>query len=113
MNSKDNAERRPQIKDGHIFLHVEDLESAKKFYVDILGIQLQRERREWIDLKTTPLGLSESKGAEHQILFHVDNFEEAADILEEKGFKVTRDSDHQGHVKDPFGNNIGLHDHRE
>ncbi len=53
--------------DGHIFLHVQDLESAKRFYVDILGMQLDRERTEWIDLKPTRLGLSVSKGGERLI----------------------------------------------
>ncbi len=101
-----------QIRDGRIFLHVEDLESAKRFYVDVLGIQLDRDRSGWIDLKPT-LGLSISRGGERLIEFHVDNFEEAADILEEKGFQVTRDTEHQGSVKDPSGNIIGLHDHRK
>ncbi len=101
-----------RIRDGRIFLHVEDLESAKKFYVDILGIQLDRDRSEWIDLKPT-LGLSISRGGERLIEFHVDNFEKAADILEGKGFQVTRDNEHQGSVKDPSGSIIGLHDHRK
>ncbi len=113
MKPNSNPERRLHISDEHIFLHVEDLESAKRFYVNILGIQLGRERSEWIDLKPTRLGLSVSRGGERLIELHVDNFDEAADILEEKGFQVTRDTVHQGYVKDPFGNIIGLHDHRE
>ncbi len=108
-----NAGGRLHIRDGHIFLHVEDLESAKRFYVEILGIQLDRERSEWIDLKPATFGLSVSRGRERLIEFHVDDFEKAAEILEEEGFQVTRDNEHQGHVKDPCGNIIGLHDHRK
>ncbi len=105
-----NSERRLQLRDGRIFFHAEDLESAKKFYLDILGIQLDRDGSEWIDLKPA-LGLSVSTGRERLIEFHVDNFEEAADILEKNGIQVTRDTKHQGAVKDPSGNIIGLHDH--
>ena len=50
---------------------------------------------------------------EGPVEFHVDNFEEAAERLETAGFPIERRDRHGGKVRDPSGNLIGLHDHRE
>src|SRR5213594_1907275 len=73
-----DSEQRLRIRDGRVFLQSKDLESAKRFYLDILGMKLDKGHSEWIDLNPT-LGLSISTGGEHLIEFHVDNFEETAD----------------------------------
>ena len=103
---------RIAVGDGHVFIHVGDLPQARAFYRDLLGIPVKRTTSDWIDLAPT-LGLSLSKGDEESLEFHVDNFEETAARLEKAGVEVKRKSKHGGSVTDPFGNTIGIHDHRK
>ena len=34
----------------HLSIPVSDLEAAKRFYVDVFGVQTGREREEWVDV---------------------------------------------------------------
>jgi predicted enzyme related to lactoylglutathione lyase len=67
---------------------------------------------DWIDLAPV-LRLSLSQEDEELIEFHVEDFEEAAGSLEQAGVKVERKNKHHGRISDPFGNIIGIHDHRK
>jgi len=100
------------IQGGHVFIPVNDLDRALKFYRDVLGISVKRLMSEWMDL-TPIMRLSLSREDEELIEFHVEDFEEAATSLEKAGVKVERRSRHHGRIIDPFGNVLGLHDHRE
>ncbi len=100
------------LREGHAFIHVRNLEQALEFYKDILGIHVKRSMSDWVDLAPV-LGISLSRGDEELIEFHVDDFEEAAVRLENAGVKVERKNKHGGRVTDPFGNVIGIHDHRK
>ena len=98
------------VREGHVFIPVNGLEHALKFYRDLLGIPVKRSTRDWIDLAPV-LRLSLSREDEELIEFHVADFEEAATSLENAGVKVERKNKHHGRITDPFGNTIGLHDH--
>ncbi len=100
-----------RVHDGHVFIPVNDLDQALNFYKDILGIPVKRSMSDWIDLAPT-LMLSLSREDEELIEFHVEDFEITAAILEKARLKVERKSKHHGRITDPFGNIIGLHDHR-
>jgi predicted enzyme related to lactoylglutathione lyase len=100
------------VKEGHIFIPVQNLSQALRFYRDLLGIQVTRSRDDWIDLAPV-LRLSLSREEEELIEFHVEDFEEAAASLEEAGVKVERKNRHHGRISDPSGNIIGIHDHRK
>ncbi len=88
-----------------------DLDRALKFYRDLLGVAVDRLAKDWVDLAPT-LGLTLSSGDEASLEFHVDSFEEAAALLDKAGVKVQRRNKHAGSLTDPFGNAIGIHDHR-
>lgn len=90
------------------FLRADDLEKGVAFYGDLLGLPVENETPGWVDFP----GFSLTLGTEAFLEFHVDDFEEAARRLEARGVAVTRESPHGGKVEDPFGNVIGLHDHR-
>jgi predicted enzyme related to lactoylglutathione lyase len=100
------------VKEGHIFIPVQDLSRALKFYRDLLGIQVTRSMDNWIDLAPI-VRLSLSREDEELIEFHVEDFEEAAVSLEKAGVEVERKNKHHGRITDPFGNIIGIHDHRK
>ena len=95
-----------------IFIRVDDLEKALRFYRDLLGHPVERVSDRWADLAPA-LGLTLTLEDEGPVEFHVDNFEEAAERLETAGFPIERRDRHGGKVRDPSGNVIGLHDHRE
>ena len=61
--------------------------------------------------KTTPLVLEDSDDT--PINLHVADFQQAADVLERKGYKVKRQRRSSGILYDPWGNTIALHDHRK
>jgi catechol 2,3-dioxygenase-like lactoylglutathione lyase family enzyme len=111
---------------GHITIHVRDMKQALEFYRDLLGFSVEGK----IDPVWTVIGTSGGRltlfrqkefhpiavgpdGDETPFNFHVPNFGKAASVLESKGMRVKRETDHSGRVWDPFGNAIGLHDHLE
>lgn len=110
---------------GHFLLRVEDMGKALAFYRDLLGFRvLGKENPEWTEIEVeggrlalyrartvVPLALGPS-GRDTPLNLHVENFEEAASFLESRGVRVYRDGPQSGVVWDPFGNAIGLHDHR-
>ena len=111
---------------GHITISVRDMKAALGFYRDLLGFTVEgKEDPVWtvIGAQGGQLTLYRQKdvrpiamgpgGEGTPILLHVDDFGKAADILESKGVRVKRESQHSGIVWDPFGNVLGLHDHLE
>ncbi len=128
MNSPDTKTVGPLVTDiGHIILQVANIEEAIRLYRDTLGLELVSERSSspiWKVLKTkggevtlyktekpVPLVLRDEEDT--PITVHVANFEEAADELEREGYRVKRHGKNGGTLVDPWGNLLGLHDHRE
>ncbi len=95
-----------------VFIHVDDLDKALEFYRDLLGHPVERVADTWADLAPAR-GLTLTLTDEGPIEFHVANFEIAANRLEKAGVPVERKDNHSGKVRDPFGNIVGIHDHRE
>ncbi len=118
----------PLVTDiGHIILQVRNMEEALRLYGDILGFEVVKEQSSspaWKVLKTrggeltllrvekpVPLVLRDEEAT--PITVHVASFEAAADRLEQQGYKVKRSSKNSGTLVDPWGNLVGMHDHRE
>ncbi len=116
-----------QVRDiGHILIGVDDMDAALGFYRDLLGFQVVgKVTPVWTEVRAAggtltlygeeplpPIALG-PKRDQTPYLFHVENFEAAGDFLEARGVRVKRDGPQDGVVWDPFGNVIGLHDHRE
>jgi len=111
---------------GHIIVPVEDMDRALAFYRDLLGFQVvgppdptwtvisvpAGQITLWRTDERERIGL-ESEGVRTPFDFHVRDFGKAADFVESNGVKVKRGSAHSGLVWDPFGNVLGLHDHRK
>lgn len=109
---------------GHIAISVRDMKKALSFYRDLLGFTVDgKEDPVWTVIATKganltlyrqkdfpPIALGPS-GDGTPFLFHVGDFQKAAEILESKGVRVKRESEHSGIVWDPSGNVLGLHDH--
>ncbi len=109
---------------GHVILQVGDMDEAVQLYRDVLGFALPGGVHPVWTVATTvggsitlyrmdkpvPCALL---GNETPLNLHVANFEDAARELEAKGYKVQREGAHGGTLIDPWGNRIGLHDHRE
>jgi len=77
-----------------IFIRVDDLEKALRFYRDLLGHPVERVSDRWADLAPAR-GLTLTLEDEGPVEFHVDNFEEAAERMETAGVPVER-RDRQG-----------------
>jgi len=110
---------------GHIVIAVKDMEASLSFYRDLLGFSVVGEVTPVWTVIETPGGRLTLYREEHSpplalgvngeatiLNFHVANFEEVADFLVSKGVKVKRDGVSGGVAWDPYGNVIGLHDHR-
>lgn len=109
---------------GHVLLEVGDMKEALRFYCDGLGFHLEGETNPvWTVVaveggsltlyrKNAPVPCVLRDGGS-PLNLHVENFESAAEELQASGYTVQlRDANH-GSVRDPWGNVIGLHDHRE
>ena len=108
---------------GHIVLQVGDMDAAIRLYRDVLGFAMPAGPNPVWTVATTEGGSITLYKAGHPvplvlpkngtpISLHVRDFEEAARVLESKGHKVVRESANAGSLVDPWGNVIGLHDHR-
>lgn len=111
---------------GHITIPVRDMTKALEFYRDLLGFSVEGKVDSiWTVIATSggrltlfrqkefhPIAVGPD-GDETPFIFHVRDFGKAAFVLESKGMRVKRETDHSGVVWDPFGNAIGLHDHLE
>lgn len=111
---------------GHIVVPVKDMDASLRFYRDLLGFSVVGEVTSVWTVIEVPGGrltlyrqesapaLALGENGDATILsLHVANFEEVADLLVSKGVKVKRDGTSGGVAWDPYGNVIGLHDHRE
>ncbi len=128
MSTQDSKASGPLVTDiGHIILQVGNMEEAIQLYRDTLGLELVGERSSshiWKVLRTRggevtlykaekPIPLVLRDEEDTPITVHVANFEVAATALEGRGYKVKRRGKNSGTLIDPWGNLIGLHDHRE
>jgi len=115
----------PIVEDiGHIVLRVGDMDKALRLYRDILGFGTPEGVNPvwtvlttkggsitlWKDANPVPCVLA---GNDTPLNFHVADFSEAARTVEAEGYVVRRTSSSSGSVTDPWGNVVGLHDHRE
>ncbi len=118
----------PLVTDiGHLILQVRNMEEALRLYRDTLGLEEVKERSSspvWKVLKTRggevtlyrvekPVPLILRDEEDTPITVHVANFEAAADELERQGYRVKRQNKNAGTLMDPWGNLVGMHDHRE
>jgi len=115
----------PLVSDiGHIAIPVRDMKQALAFYRDLLGFVVEgKEDPVWtvVGMEGARLTLHRQKeflpiamgpeGDGTPFLLHVDDFGEAAKMLESKGVRVKREGKHSGVIWDPSGNAFGLHDH--
>ncbi len=91
------------------FIRVDDLQKGRAFYGDLLGLPVEEVTGDYVDFPGFSLTLRRDAPLE----FHVDDFAEAAKRLREANVEVLEEGEHHGKVRDPFGNLLGLHDHRE
>ncbi len=103
------------------------MEEALRLYRDTLGLEEVKERSSspvWKFLKTRggevtlyrvekPVPLALRDEDDTPITVHVASFEVAADRLEQQGYRVKRQGKNSGTLVDPWGNLVGMHDHRE
>jgi catechol 2,3-dioxygenase-like lactoylglutathione lyase family enzyme len=109
---------------GHVLLQVGDMKEALRFYCDGLGFRVQGATDPvWTVVaveggsltlyrKTAPIPCVLRDGGS-PLNLHVEDFESAARTLESAGYAVQSRDAHHGSVRDPWGNVVGLHDHRE
>lgn len=109
---------------GHVILEVGDMDQAVRFYRDALGFAVRGDvDAVWTVLTTeggsltlyrkkSPVPCTRADGTSPFNL-HVANFEQASAALERSGHSVRREDAHAGSVQDPWGNVLGLHDHRK
>jgi catechol 2,3-dioxygenase-like lactoylglutathione lyase family enzyme len=109
---------------GHLIFEVGDMDAAMRFYRDALGFKVAgKVDPVWTVVATTggtltlfrkkdPIPCALAKGGS-PLNLHVGDFKSAADALERAGYVVHREGENAGSVKDPWGNVLGLHDHRK
>jgi catechol 2,3-dioxygenase-like lactoylglutathione lyase family enzyme len=104
---------------------VSDIDRSVAFYRDVLGL---RESKRWgqmpaVEFETGSLTIAlmqsdafglETKGNDHPIAFHVDDYEAARAALEERGVEFKLDTIDSGvclqaFFDDPDGNTLGIH----
>ncbi len=95
--------------ESRAFIRVDDLQKGLAFYGDLLGLPVEEVTDNYVDFPGFSLTLRKDAPLE----FHVDDFERASRQLKEANVEVREEGKHQGKVRDPFGNLLGLHDHRE
>jgi len=90
-------------KVGNVILAVKDLDKSVKFYNELIGLPIKRQRRSWVDLGTSGALLSlhpASLTAQHigssiengiTIGFLVGDVKSAVEELKSKGVKIYRD----------------------
>ena len=90
-------------KVGNVILAVKDLDKSIKFYHEIIGLPIKRQRRSWVDLGTSGALLSlhpASLTAQHigssiengiTIGFLVGDVKSAVEELKSKGVRIHRD----------------------
>ena len=98
------------------------MDEALRLYKDTLGFDVKEQSPEWTVITTklgeltlyktpeiSPLILRDS--GETLINLHVTSFQQAAEALENQGYRVERRGRRSGILHDPWGNMISLHDH--
>ena len=109
---------------GHLTFEVGDMDKAIRFYRDALGFTVAgKVDPVWTVLATKggtltlyrkkdPIPCSLRNGGS-PLNLHVADVTKAAEALERAGLAVRRGDENSGFVTDPWGNVLGLHDHRK
>ncbi len=107
----------------HLALRVADLERARAFYGDVLGLTESRRfehpdgspRSIWFEagdallmLETRLAGSGAEQGSGHLLAFAIDDRERWAERLAQAGVPVLERSAHTLYVRDPDGHRVGL-----
>ena len=73
-------------KFGFVVEYVKDIEASKQFYVDVLGLQVEREHPTYVQFETFAIASDEPLGgeAEEEVFWIVDDAEGAFSSLKEK-----------------------------
>ena len=93
-------------KFGFIVEYVKDIEVAKRFYIEVLGLEVQRQHPTYVQFDTFALATDEPMGgeAEQELYWLVDDVEAAFSDLSQKAEVVLP-------LKDlPFGKVFGIRD---
>jgi catechol 2,3-dioxygenase-like lactoylglutathione lyase family enzyme len=75
-----------KLRFGFVIEYVKDIEVAKRFYIDVLGLEVQRQHPTFIQFETFALATDEPMGgeAEQELYWLVDNAEAALSALSQK-----------------------------
>lgn len=107
----------------HVAVRVADLERARAFYGDLLGLtELRRfehpdgtPRSVWLRagaalvmLETRLASQGDEQGSGHLLAFAIDDQQHWAERLEQAGVVVLERSAHTLYVRDPDGHRVGL-----
>lgn len=106
---------------GHVVLHVRDIATSKKFYVDLLGMEVDQERPQEMFLtcgqqrlalfERDSLPDSRARDLDHMALeIESGSYEEVTTSLEQVGIRVTgRTGDpHCIYIRDPDGHRLQI-----
>ncbi len=108
----------------HLALRVADVERARAFYADLLGLAELRRFEEagflrslWLKAGDTVLmlerrlrGAGPAEGSGHLLAFPVDDLQAWGERLAAAGIAVEDRSEHTLYVRDPDGHRVGLSD---
>jgi predicted enzyme related to lactoylglutathione lyase len=91
----------PNVSISQMILFVGDMAGAVRFYRDVLGLTVSYpqgiadySKEMWVEFDGGACSLAlhggsqEKPGAEHQIVFHVENLEETRSAILEAGFEI-------------------------
>lgn len=107
----------------HVALRVSDLERARRFYADLLGLPVEREQRDgeqllrsiWLRagaarvmLERRLAGIGDEAGSGHLVAFAVSDLEAWELRLAEAGVPIDARTAHTLYVRDPDGHRVGL-----
>jgi catechol 2,3-dioxygenase-like lactoylglutathione lyase family enzyme len=75
-----------KLRFGFVIEYVKDIEVAKRFYIDVLGLEVQRQHPTFIQFETFALATDEPMGgeAEQELYWLVDNAEAALSAVSQK-----------------------------
>jgi len=106
---------------GYVIIYVKNIEKAKTFYRDKLGLSLKFDSPEWVELNTgtTTLALHPDPNLPDKrpetpgwpiVVFNVDNIQEAYEGLKARGVKFENEPQICHEEGDSVGRNASFHD---
>lgn len=71
---------------GFVVEYVKDIEASKRFYVEVLGLEVQREHPQFVQFETFAIATDEPMGGEEmqEVYWLVDDAEQAYKALAQK-----------------------------